>query len=106
MKNGIEKENFILGLIDTHMHAMNDLTITELYEFLKPYFIEKELVQIPSKGKNKIFEEIEVPFEIKFSTFKKRIESLIQQKKIFSELQFVKRSGSKRKIYLVNSKKQ
>lgn len=100
MKSGITKRDFILFLIDGFLKE--EKTISELYDFLKPKFVEIEIQHTKTIKGKKIYEEVLVPVPITFSSFKKRIEDLIRCNLVSHKMEFVPRSGSKRKIYLIS----
>lgn len=97
MTNGRKKEDFILSLINSKLRKGK--TIPELYLLLEPFFFEFEIVE-----ENKKLIKRKKPIIIPYSTFQKRILSLIQREEINAEKKYIPETGSRNKIYFITKK--
>ena len=101
MKKGREKQSFICDLIDCHIKDWQ--TINEVYQNIQEYFFECGIEKRIEKGKA-VFSEIKIPVFIPFSTFRKTIDILMNEKRIDFKREFVKGNGSLQKIFLIKQK--
>lgn len=100
MKNGRQKQLFILGLIN--LFQIENKTIREAYDELKGtfYIIETFVDDNAKLHCKKVF----IP--ITQSCFETSILVLMKENRIHFKKEFVKRSGSKAPIYLISHKQK
>lgn len=100
MKNGREKQMFILGLIN--LFRIEDLTIRETYEKLKGMFY---IVETFIDTKHKLHCK-QVPVSITYSCFETSINVLRLEQRINARKEITPRSGSKAPIYIISFKEK
>ena len=98
MKNGRDKEEFVLGLINTLEYA-GVKTLHEMYDLIQPHLTESITIKDVKDQVHKIV----LPVTLCYSSFQRMVtQRFIQGNLIYSNSVSLKNSGCRKPMYLIS----